>query len=105
MDDIRAAIKTLEALPKPEPMPVIVANNMTDMLCMDRPRMELSEKVPVTAAFRAEINAWMREFFGVHDVAIAFDDPITGRKMIAMSQRAASDAMKKLRAAGQDGGK
>lgn len=29
-----------------------------------QPRMTLSEKVPVTPEFRAEINAWMRQFFG-----------------------------------------
>jgi hypothetical protein len=31
----------------------------------DRPKMQLSPDCPVTDDFRAEINAWMIEFFGV----------------------------------------
>lgn len=30
----------------------------------DRPKMVLSERVPVSPEFRAEMDAWMREFFG-----------------------------------------
>lgn len=29
------------------------------------PRMQLSPDVPLTPEFRAEFNAWMREFFGM----------------------------------------
>lgn len=31
----------------------------------DIPKMRLSEDCPVTDDFRAEMNAWMRDFFGV----------------------------------------
>lgn len=30
----------------------------------DRPKMQLSEDVPVSPEFRVEMNQWMREFFG-----------------------------------------
>lgn len=32
------------------------------------PRMQLSDKVPVTDEFRAEINAWMIGFFGMRSL-------------------------------------
>lgn len=31
------------------------------------PKMKLRENVPVTLEFRAEIDAWMEEFFGVEE--------------------------------------
>ncbi|PJO39856.1 hypothetical protein CTI10_001320 [Delftia acidovorans] len=31
----------------------------------DIPKMQLSEGCPVTPEFRIEMNAWMRDFFGV----------------------------------------
>lgn len=30
------------------------------------PRMTLSEKVPVTPEFRAEMDSWLLQFFGTH---------------------------------------
>lgn len=37
------------------------------VICEDQiiPKMQLSEDCPVTPDFRVEMNAWMREFFGV----------------------------------------
>ena len=34
------------------------------VICLDRPKMQLSKNCPVTPEFRAEMNAWMLEFFG-----------------------------------------
>lgn len=34
------------------------------------PKMRLSEKVPVTDEFRAEINAWMIRFFGMAEPVV-----------------------------------
>lgn len=34
----------------------------------DVPRRQLSEDVPVSPEFRAEMNAWMRDFFGTTNV-------------------------------------
>jgi hypothetical protein len=34
----------------------------------DLPKMQLSEDCPVTPAFRAEINQWMIEFFGITNI-------------------------------------
>jgi len=38
----------------------IYLNEMLD----PKPKMTLSERVPVTPEFRAEMNAWMADFFG-----------------------------------------
>ena len=34
------------------------------LISPDTPKLQLSEGCPVTPAFRIEMNAWMREFFG-----------------------------------------
>lgn len=34
----------------------------------DVPRMQLSEDCPVTPEFREQCNAWMVEFFGMHNM-------------------------------------
>lgn len=56
-------------------------------------RMRLSEKVPVTDEFRAEINAWMAGFFGFEDPlqgkVLVHTDPWSGRKTIMCSPAAA----------------
>lgn len=36
------------------------------IIAKPHPKMMLSQAVPVTDEFRAEINAWMRDFFGLH---------------------------------------
>lgn len=41
-------------------VPIVIGDASMD----SAPRMTLSERVPVTPAFRAEMNAWMLEFFG-----------------------------------------
>lgn len=41
-----------------------------------QPKMTLSLNVPVTEKFRAEVNAWMLEFFGYEEERIYFM-PIT----------------------------
>ena len=38
------------------------------VISSDYPKMQLSKDCPVTPEFRAEINAWMVEFFGVSNV-------------------------------------
>lgn len=37
------------------------------VICQDTivPKMQLSDDCPVTPGFRAEMNTWMQEFFGV----------------------------------------
>jgi len=57
-----------------------------------QPKMRLSKAVPVTDEFRAEIDAWMLEFFGMQEPLIAKDrmlvvkDPFTGQKTIFCSE-------------------
>lgn len=55
-----------------EGVPVYVSPLLEEM-----PRMTLSEKVPVTAEFRAKTNAWMLEFFGVEHVILKLVNPTT----------------------------
>jgi hypothetical protein len=43
-------------------------NGMKVVIAGSHPRMTLSEKVPVTPEFRAEINAWIAGFFGYKSV-------------------------------------
>ena len=52
-----------------------------------RPRMQLTPKLDgiVTEEFKQEINAWMREFFGVDDDILQITDPYTGKKSLHMS--------------------
>jgi hypothetical protein len=54
-------------------------------LC-NKPRMTLSEHVPVTLEFRAYMNKWMSEFFGRDEVIYKFMNPATQRETIVMSQ-------------------
>lgn len=49
------------------------------------PRMTLSEKVSVTPEFRAKVNAWMREFFGVEGHIYTFKHPLTKQYICVMS--------------------
>jgi hypothetical protein len=44
--------------------PPFVLNGYSIVAGQTYPKMQLSEKVPVTPEFRAEINAWMADFFG-----------------------------------------
>ncbi|MFZ6767811.1 hypothetical protein ACO0LM_12075 [Undibacterium sp. Di26W] len=54
----------------------------------DVPRMTLSPKVTVTPEFRAEMNAWMLEFFGTEQTGLEFTDPATGIKTVILSEEA-----------------
>ncbi|MDH0774784.1 hypothetical protein N5C96_15405 [Delftia tsuruhatensis] len=38
------------------------------LISPDTPKLQLSEGCPVTPEFRVEMNAWMREFFGVRNL-------------------------------------
>lgn len=38
------------------------------LISPDHPKMQLSEDCPVTPEFRKEMNAWMRDFFGVNNL-------------------------------------
>lgn len=41
--------------------------NITPMSAVPDPQLQLSEKVAVSRKFRAEINEWLREEFGMGD--------------------------------------
>lgn len=68
---------------------------MTDTQTMYRtPKMQLSPDVYVTDAFRAEINAWMRDFFGYieepfvyHDANLTHTHPTEARKKVTAKRR------------------
>lgn len=38
------------------------------LISPDTPKLQLSEGCPVTPEFRVEMNAWMRDFFGVRNL-------------------------------------
>lgn len=59
-----------------------------------QPRMTLAQNVPVTPEFRAEINAWMLEFFGSNDHVHFLTNPVTGKQICVMSPRAAKQLLK-----------
>lgn len=72
------------------PMPILAYPRLIpNKLCEARPRMTLSAKAAaiVTPEFRAEMDAWMLEFFGTEDVSYQFADPYTGQDTIVTSQR------------------
>lgn len=64
---------------------VFVSNVLTQV-----PRMQLSADCPVTPAYRAETNEWMRQFFGVKE--IAFINERDGA--VFLSERAFRELMK-----------
>lgn len=41
-------------------------NGLTIIVSPMRPKMQLSEDVPVSPEFRKEMNTWMSKFFGMH---------------------------------------
>jgi len=47
----------------------------------DVPKLQLSDDVPVTPAFRAEMNDWMRSFFGVTNLVQDDQVFVVGDKM------------------------
>ena len=65
----------------------------------DTPKMTLAENVPVTPEFRASINAWMVDFFGIERRIFKIDHPITGGEVVIMSDF----TFNKMKAALQDG--
>lgn len=62
------------------------------------PACEDLQRITVSAEFArlqspelvASTNAWMLEFFGVHDVVYAFTEQATNRKLIVMGPRSYS---------------
>mgnify|MGYP000169641072 CR=1 FL=1 len=66
------------------PIPGLTLNGMNVCIREPRPKMTLSEQVPVTDEFRASINAWMLEFFGTDEDLVFIMEPIN---TIFMSSR------------------
>jgi len=57
----------------------------SDLLAGRRPRMTLSERVSVTPEFRAEMNAWMLDFFGWEPPqSYVITDPVDGSKTLVL---------------------
>jgi hypothetical protein len=85
-NDILANILALsDEIKKLPPAPRVtfrVSPYLTNM-----PRMTLSPNVPVTPAFRAEMNAWMLDFFGVEDAILQLTDPDSGEVTIFTTAR------------------
>lgn len=69
--------------------------------------MTLSEDVPVTPEFRAEINAWMRSFFKPKNIVpdgevYRVKSPFTGKPIVTMNPRTYESFKASLPAANHD---
>jgi hypothetical protein len=53
-------------------------------ICQDVPRMQVSAEFTRLQHpdLVAKTNAWLKEFFGVHDVVYKFDHPVLGQCLV-----------------------
>lgn len=75
-------------------MPIVTVRS--DLI--DKPRFTLADNVPVTPEYRAEFNAWAREFFGGEFPILRHQDPVSGRVQLLMSEGTLTGKVRKFSA-------
>jgi hypothetical protein len=75
-------------------MPIVTVRS--DLI--DKPRFKLADNVPVTPEYRAEFNAWAREFFGGEFPILRHQDQVSGRVQLLMSEDTLRHEMRKFSA-------